>query len=273
MSVNVENVSFTYGGADVGAKALKDVSFSVEAGEFVGIMGHTGSGKSTLIQLMAGLLKPSSGRVFVDGKDINQKAYDRTSLRRKVGILFQYPESQLFETTVAKDVAFGLRHSGLTGAEMQERVRWALEVTGFDFEKIRKQSPMGLSGGEKRWVAIAGVLAARPEYLILDEPIAGLDPLGRDDFLRLMTRLNGEEMTIIMVSHNADCLGEYARRILVFDHGHLVEDGTVKSVFSDVEKMRSRSLGVSQSREIAYLLSERGVAMPADTVAYDERIA
>ena len=149
--------------------------------------------------------------------------------------MFQYPECQLFETTVEKDVAFGLKHSGLSAAEKQARVRWALETVGFSFEKVHDQPPMGLSGGEKRRVAIAGVLATKPEYLILDEPIAGLDPLGREAFLQLITELNRGGMTILMVSHNADCLGAYARRLLVLEDGQLVRDGTPEEIYADLD--------------------------------------
>lgn len=274
MPIAVKDVSLTYAaGTLFETKALCDVSLDIENGEFIGIMGHTGSGKSTLISLLAGLAKPDSGTVMVDGSDINAKGYDFTELRSKVGVVFQYPESQLFESTVEKDVAFGLKHHGLSKSETEERVKWALSVTGFDFETIRRRPPLVLSGGEKRRVAIAGVLAARPRYLILDEPIAGLDPLGREDFLKLITRLNGEGMTIIMVTHNADSLGEYARRVLVFNEGRLVKNGPAGEVFEDVEEMRRLSVGVSQSRELAYLLGLRGVPIPQRITAYDELYA
>ena len=207
MPITVTNLTCVYGaGTPFETTALRDVSVTVENGSFVGILGRTGCGKSTLIQIMAGLLTPTAGTVMLDGQDIHARRYDRSILRRKVGIVFQYPECQLFETTVEKDVAFGLKHSGLSAAEKQARVRWALETVGFSFEKVHDQPPMGLSGGEKRRVAIAGVLATKPEYLILDEPIAGLDPLGREAFLQLITELNRGGMTILMVSHNADCL-------------------------------------------------------------------
>lgn len=208
MPITVTNLTCVYGaGTPFETTALRDVSVTVENGSFVGILGRTGCGKSTLIQIMAGLLTPTAGTVMLDGQDIHARRYDRSILRRKVGIVFQYPECQLFETTVEKDVAFGLKHSGLSAAEKQTRVRWALETVGFSFEKVHDQPPMGLSGGEKRRVAIAGVLATKPEYLILDEPIAGLDPLGREAFLQLITELNRGGMTILMVSHNAECLG------------------------------------------------------------------
>lgn len=271
MSIEVRNISYTYSsGTPFETKALKNISFEIKNGEFVGIMGRTGCGKSTLIQAVAGLLPVSDGSIVIDGRDINDKRYDRSELRRKLGIVFQYPECQLFESTVEKDVAFGLKHSGLSKAEVAQRVKWALEICGFDYERVRKQTPLGMSGGEKRAVAIAGVLAVKPEYLILDEPIAGLDPLGREAFLKLMTRLNSEGMTIIMISHNADCIGEYAKRILLLDNGVLVDDGTPQELFFDVEKMQSLHLGVSRSRELCHLLDKRGFEIEQNICRYDE---
>lgn len=269
MPIEVKNLSFTYSaGTPFETAALKNISLEIKNGEFIGVMGHTGCGKSTLIRALAGLLRPSEGSIVVDGSDINGRRYDRSKLRRKLGVVFQYPECQLFETTVEKDVAFGLKRSGLNKDEVTERVRWALEICGFDFEKIAKASPMGLSGGEKRRVAIAGVLAVKPEYLILDEPIAGLDPLGREAFLELITGLNADGMTIIMVSHNADCIGEYARRVLLLNGGELVGDGSPQELFSDVERMRSLHLGVSRSREIAWQLKKGGMDIPQDICSY-----
>ena len=269
MPIEVKNLSFTYSaGTPFETAALKNISLEIKNGEFIGVMGHTGCGKSTLIRALAGLLRPSEGSIVVDGSDINGRRYDRSKLRRKLGVVFQYPECQLFETTVEKDVAFGLKRSGLNKDEVTERVRWALEICGFDFEKIAKASPMGLSGGEKRRVAIAGVLAVKPEYLILDEPIAGLDPLGREAFLELITGLNADGMTIIMVSHNADCIGEYARRVLLMNGGELVGDGSPEELFSDVELMCSLHLGVSRSREIAWLLKKGGMDIPQDICSY-----
>lgn len=271
MSITVKNLSYGYAmRTPLETEVLHDVSLTIERGQFVGIMGHTGCGKTTLIQLMAGLLTPSAGQIFLDDADINDKRYDRSILRRKLGMVFQYPECQLFETTVAKDVAFGLKHAGLSRQDVEKRVQWALEVTGFDYETVKELSPLGLSGGEKRRVAIAGILATQPEYLILDEPIAGLDPLGREDFLKLLTKLNAEGTTIVMVSHNADCLGAYASRILVLDHGKLVDDGTPSQVFLDVDQMKARQIGVSQCREIAKLLQDGGMAISQEITAYDD---
>jgi len=271
MSIVIKNISFVYNPSTPFEKvAVNDVNLTIEKGEFIGIMGHTGCGKSTIAQLITGLVTPSKGTIEIDGENINDKQYDRSQLRKKVGIAFQYPEQQLFETSVEKDVAFGLKHLSLSKESMLSRVKWALEITGFNYDTIRKQSPFSLSGGEKRKVAIAGVLATKPDYLILDEPIAGLDPLGREDFLKLITTLNDSGMTIIMISHNADSLGEFARRILVFNEGALVDDGTPMDIFQDVDKMKSRKLGVSQSREIAYLMNENGIKISQNITKYKE---
>lgn len=269
MSITVNHLSYIYNkGTPFETKALKNINFTIENGEFVGIMGHTGCGKSTLIQLLAGLLSPSEGQILLDEKDIHAAGYDYNELRRKVGMVFQYPECQLFEMTVEKDIAFGLKHSGLSKQEQKERIRWALEITGFDYEKIRKKSPLGLSGGEKRRIAIAGVLAAKPNYLILDEPIAGLDPLGREAFLNLINKLNRNGMTILMISHNADCLGEYAKRILVLEQGELLKDAPTREVFEDMEMMKQHRLGVSQAREIAGLLQQKGFSISQNISSY-----
>ncbi|NLI91137.1 MAG: energy-coupling factor transporter ATPase [Peptococcaceae bacterium] len=271
MPVELDQVSYTYApGTVFEAAALDRVTVSIEDGEFVGIMGHTGCGKSTMIQLIAGLLVPSSGKVLLDGCDINDGGYRRGELRKRVGIVFQYPEYQLFESTVEKDVAFGLKHLALNSAEVRSRVAWALETVGLNYGEICRESSLGLSGGEKRKVAIAGVLAMKPQILILDEPIAGLDPVARDSFMQLLDRLHNGGTTIIIVSHNADILGDFTRRILVLNKGSLVMDGAVKDVFSDVAQMEALNLDVSRPRKIAHLLGQRGVAIPQDIVRYEE---
>lgn len=271
MPITVRNVSLTYNaGTPLETAAVKNVSFEIADGSFVGVMGHTGCGKSTMLQLIDGLLKPDSGEILIDGEDINGHTYDRAILRRKVGMVFQYPEVQLFETTVEKDVSFGLKHSGLPAQEVERRVRRALEMLGFDYEKVRKKSPLGFSGGEKRRIAIAGVLAVMPDYLLLDEPIAGLDPLARADFLELLKKLNSEGMTIVMISHNADGIAECASRLLVFEDGGLVEDGSVAEVFRDAGGLRQRGLGVSSSRELAELLHNGGIELPQDICTYEQ---
>ncbi len=282
MPIEVRNVSCRYGeGTPLEVRALRDISFRVEDGEFVGIMGHTGCGKSTLIQLIAGLLTPGEGQILIDGEDINEPGYDREALRGKLGIVFQYPESQLFETTVEKDVAFALKHLSLSRAEKAERVRWALEAVGFEPEwessekrrlpkqRLLQKSPLSLSGGEKRRVAMAGVLAARPRILLFDEPIAGLDPLGREGFLELADRLRRQGTTILMISHNADALCGYADRILVLDGGRLAAEGTPEEIFGDLQRAEALHIGAGEVRRIARALYERGLLQDSSITKYD----
>lgn len=260
MSIEVKNISCLYSEkTSLEVKALDNISFRINDGEFVGIMGHTGCGKSTLIQLIAGLLTPTSGQIIIDGADINAADYDRSILRRTIGIVFQHPEYQLFETTVAKDVSFALKHSRLSKAEKEERIKWVLETLGFSYHDIKNKSPLSLSGGEKRRIAIAGVLVAKPKILIFDEPIAGLDPYGRREFLELVTELNQAGITILMVSHNSDVLCEFAHRILVLDHGKLVADNSPANVFYNLEQASSMHIGVSNVRSIAQGLYEKGI--------------
>ena len=263
MPISLESVSYTYApGTAFQCRAIDGLSLTVDDGEFVGIMGSTGSGKSTLIQLMAGLLTPSSGRVLLDGEDIHPKSYDRIKLRRRVGLVFQYPEYQLFERTVEKDVGFALRRLGYGPEETRKAVRRALKTVGLDYDKVRDKSPLGFSGGEKRRIAIAGVLASDPGILILDEPVAGLDPLGRDAFLDMVEGLNAKGVTILMVSHNADALSEHARRIVTLKEGRVFLDGSVKEVFSDIFALKSCGICCGQSRLAAELLRKRGMDIP-----------
>lgn len=271
MSITVKHLTYSYdAGTPFQTDVLLDVDFSIRSGEFVGLMGHTGCGKSTLMRLMAGLLHPTSGAVLIDDEDICRRSYDREKLRRSVGVVFQFPESQLFEMSVEKDVSFALKHSGLSRTEIAERVRWALELVGMDYAAVRDLSPLGLSGGEKRRVAIAGVLAAKPAHLILDEPTVGLDPSGRESLLEMLRELNTAGMTILMISHHADSLGELADRLLVLDHGKLVKDGPTAEVFRDIAEMERLGLGVSQSREIAALLARSGRMVSQAIVSYQQ---
>ncbi|MGI5977311.1 MAG: ATP-binding cassette domain-containing protein [Candidatus Limivicinus sp.] len=273
MPLSIDSVSYTYAsGTALAVRALSDVSLKIEDGEFVGIMGSTGSGKSTMLQIMAGLIKPDEGRVLLDGEDINEKKYDRDMLHSRVGLVFQYPEYQLFETTVERDVAFGLRRSGLSREDKAAAVRGALETVGFDFEKVRDKSPLGFSGGEKRRIAIAGVLAAKPAVLILDEPLAGLDPFGREDLLHMLRGLNEEGVSIIIVSHNADALAEYAKRVVVMQEGKIIRDGSAKEIFSDYFDLLHNGIGIPQVKETAQRLRERGVNMPGNVILYDQFI-
>ena len=269
MAIAAKNLSYEYDPrTPYRTEALRGLSLTVEDGEAVAVMGRTGCGKSTLLQLLAGLLPPSAGTVEIDGEDINAVGYERSRLRRAVGLVFQYPETQLFETSVERDVAFGLRHLGLTRQEMRERCAWALSLCGFDLAQIGEQSPLGLSGGEKRRVAIAGVLAVRPRYLLLDEPFAGLDPLAREDFLALLRRLNREGVTVLVVSHNADCVAECARRLLVLDEGRLALDTATAAAFARPERLRALHLDASAAARIAAALRARGCRIPADVCTY-----
>lgn len=269
MPIELRDVSYTYAaGTAYAAGALDHVSLTIGDGEFVGIMGKTGCGKSTLIQLIAGLLTPDHGQVLVDGADIHDPQYDRAMLRRRLGVVFQHPEYQLFETTVAKDVAFGLKHFDWSGEEKARAVRGALEAVGFDYDLVKDQSPLSFSGGEKRRIAIAGILAAKPGILILDEPIAGLDPLGREAFLEMIDGLNRSGTTILMISHNADAIAEHANRILILEKGRLMLDGPTETVFAQRELLHAHEIGVCQVREVAGMLAERGFAIPDETVRY-----
>lgn len=271
MPVAVENLKFTYmKGLPFAHTALNDVTFQVQDGEFAGIIGHTGCGKSTLIQTIAGLIKPDEGKVLLDGSDINAKGYDRKKLRARVGVVFQYPEYQLFEETVELDVAFGPKKAGIPEEEIMERVAWALDVVGMDVSEVGKLSPFELSGGQKRKVAIAGVLANKPGILILDEPIAGLDPAGRDNFMEFITKLNSMGTTILMISHNMDGLAEYANRILVMHQSKLIKDGTPKEVFADLGALKELGLGASEPREFAWMLKQKGVEVPDDIIRFEE---
>lgn len=270
MSIIVNNVSYTYApGTAFAAGALKKVSITIEDGEFVGIMGKTGCGKTTLIQLLAGLLIPAEGEILLDGENINRRGYVRDALRRKVGIVFQYPEYQLFETTVERDVAFGLKHFGWSQEKVTEAVKLALETVGFEFEKVRDKSPLEFSGGEKRRLAIAGVLAAQPKILILDEPVAGLDPLGRTAFLKFLDELNEKGVTIIMVSHNADAVAEHAKRVIILKEGTVFRDGETKAVFAAPEELTANGIGISQAQEMGLLLRQKGFDIPGDAVSYE----
>ncbi|NLM37577.1 MAG: energy-coupling factor transporter ATPase [Firmicutes bacterium] len=274
MSIKVENLSFSYlQSTGERVEALTNVSFSLEAGAFVGVMGPVGSGKTTLIQLLAGLRVPTSGRIYINGADINGRGYDRNRLRQTVGIVFQEPEHQLFAPTVEKDVAFGLKYSGLDPQEVTARVRWALATMGFDYDKIRHQSPLALSGGEKRRVAIAGVIVTKPQVLILDEPIAGLDPSGRDNFLRFLTQMNQAGTIIILVSHNMEALADYTRHLLVLERGRLVDSGPTREVFIRLKQRTTGFHGETGAQRIATRLAGCGLAHPAAVVTYADLLS
>ncbi len=271
MAIKVEHLTHIYGqGTAFEQYALKDVGFTIEDGQFVGLIGHTGSGKSTLIQHLNGLLRATSGHIYYNGEDIYGEGYDRKTLRSKVGLVFQYPEHQLFEVDVFADVCFGPRNLGLPKEEVEERARAALAQVGLD-ESFYKQSPFELSGGQKRRVAIAGVLAMAPEVLILDEPTAGLDPKGRDEILDEISMLHKEKhMTIILVSHSMEDMARYADRLLVMDRGEKVYDDLPKNVFRHYKELEKIGLAAPQITYVVHELKEHGVDIPDDLTTVEE---
>ena len=254
MSIRVEHLSHIYNeGTVMESYAVRDVSFEIEEGCFVGLIGHTGSGKSTLIQHLNGLVKPSTGTVYFNGEDIFREGYDLRQLRGQVGLVFQYPEYQLFEEDVLTDVMFGPKNMGLKEEDAQKRAEGALAAVGMEPD-CYKRSPFELSGGQKRRVAIAGVLAMHPRVLILDEPTAGLDPSGRDEILGMLKMLHEKhKLTIILVSHSMDDVAEYCDKIMVLDHGQLAFFDTPREVFSHVEELESFGLAAP---EITYLAAD-----------------
>ena len=271
MPIAVENVSYTYlPGTPFEHQALKNVSFTIEDGEFVGIIGHTGSGKSTLIQIISSLIPQTAGRVLIDGVDYSQKDADKKKLRRTVGVVFQYPEYQLFEETIAKDIAYGPRMTGIPEEELENRTQVAMELVGMDYETYKDKSPFELSGGQKRKIAIAGVLAMEPKILIMDEPIAGLDPLGRESLMDLVKNLNDCGMTILLISHNMDGLAEYASRILVMNQGELMMNGTPREVFREHEALRAAGLDLPEAGQLVEALRAKGIAISEENIRFDE---
>ena len=271
MSIRVDHLHYIYGeGTAFSQYALKDVNFTIEQGEFVGLIGHTGSGKSTLIQHLNGLLKPTKGTVYYNDEDIFGDGYDRKSLRSKVGLVFQYPEYQLFEVDVFTDVCFGPKNLGLDKDEIERRARKALELVGLD-ESFYRQSPFELSGGQKRRAAIAGVLAMEPEVLILDEPTAGLDPKGRDEILGTISALHRERgMTIILVSHSMEDMARYAQRLIVMNHGEKIFDDVPKEVFKHYKELEKIGLAAPQITYVVHELREHGVKIADDLTTVEE---
>jgi len=266
MSIVIEDISYVYmAGTPLATEALHRVSLTIEPGEFIGLIGPTGSGKSTLAQHLNGLLKPTKGRVIVDGVDPASKKADLRSVRSKVGMVFQYPEHQLFEETVYADVAFGPRNMALDDREIDVRVREALETVQLDFKDIRDRSPFELSGGQKRRVAIAGVLAMQPRYLVLDEPTAGLDPQGRNQILgqiEYLHRIKG--IAVVFVSHNMEEVARVAQKILVLHRGEMVMMGSPREVFRRADVLAGIGLGLPPVTELMYKLSLRGKKVPTD---------
>ncbi len=264
MSVEVKNITFTYGkGLPHESVALKDVSLSIEKGTFLGIVGHTGSGKSTLLQHFNGLLKPDNGTILINGANITDSKTTAVEMRKKTGLVFQYPEYQLFEETVEKDVAFGPKNLGLTEDEILERVKMALELVNLPYEEVKDKSPFELSGGQKRRVAIAGVIAMKPEVLILDEPTAGLDPKTHKDILKMVRDIHSQWNGItVLVSHNMDDIGEFCDRVIVIDDGQILLEGSPREVFAEEEKLTRIGLSLPQPTRMYYRLKEEGVICP-----------
>ena len=265
--LEIKNLTHTYGiGTPFQRSAVEDVSFAVEPGEFLGIIGHTGSGKSTLIQHLNGLLKPTSGQILLDGKDIWAEPKRIRSVRFQVGLVFQYPEYQLFEETVYKDIAFGPKNQGKTGEELDHAVREAARLVGLRDEQLEK-SPFELSGGQKRRVALAGVLAMEPKVLVLDEPTAGLDPAGRENLMANIREYHRHKnATILLVSHSMDEIAQNVDRILVLKSAHILMSGTPAEIFTRAEELLSAGLDVPQITRVAMSLRDRG--LPIDPAVY-----
>ena len=263
MPITLEKVSHTYqAGSPFQATALHEIDLTIEDGELLALIGHTGSGKSTLAQHLNGLLQPTSGRVLLDGQDINQKDHNKRALRFQVGLVFQYPEYQLFEETVAKDIGFGPRNMGLSQQEVDDRVREAMDMLGLPYDEIAEKSPFELSGGQMRRVALAGVLAMRPRVLVLDEPTAGLDPRARDFLLNDVSRLHAGGTTVVMISHSMDDVARLATRVAVLAKGSLNMVGTPREVFSQVECLGAMGLDVPQASKLRWMLAKEGLALP-----------
>lgn len=275
MSIKLENVTYTYGvGTPFEKTALYDTSVEIHEGEFVGIIGHTGSGKSTFVQLLNGLIQPTTGTVTVDGTDISQKTKEVMAMRHKVGMVFQYPEYQLFEETIAKDIAFGPRNFGLSEAEVEERVREAMDFVGLDYNTYAERSPFRLSGGQMRRVAIAGVIAIHPQYLILDEPSAGLDPIGRREIFSEIQRWHTEKhVTVILVSHNMEDVSQMADRLLVLSHGKIQLDGEPLEIFATKQDvLQQAGVSVPPATAVLQYLQTRGFAVNDRVRSIDEGV-
>lgn len=270
MPIVLEELSHVYmEGSPFESVALDKVSLTIEDGEFVGLIGHTGSGKSTLVQHLNGLLKPTSGKITVDGLDLSDKETDMREVRRRVGLVFQYPEYQLFEETVRKDIAFGPGNLGINGEELEARVRLAAAQVGLE-EELLDKSPFELSGGQKRRVAIAGVLAMQPKVLVLDEPTAGLDPKGREELIDLMRSLNASGVTLVMVSHSMNDVARLCSRVLVMNHGRLALSGSAGEVFSHGKELKEMGLGLPDGARLAALLRAQGWAIPDTVYKFDQ---
>lgn len=272
MSIKIENLTHIYMPKTPFEKtALNNISVEFKEGEFTALIGHTGSGKSTLIQHLNGLLKPSSGKILIDDIDITVKKANLTTIRKKVGLVFQYPEYQLFEETIEKDIAFGPRNLGLSEEDISKRVKRAMNIVGLEYDLYKDKSPFELSGGQKRRVAIAGVVAMEPKVLILDEPTAGLDPKGRDEILGQIKKLHNEyNMTIILVSHSMEDVAKLAERVIVMNNGEIIIDGRPSEVFKNIEELESVGLAVPQVTYLIRALREKGFDISEDIITIEQ---
>lgn len=275
MSIRVKDLTYVYNPGMPGeTKALDRVSLDVADGTVLGIIGHTGSGKSTLLQHLNGLIKPTSGEVYIGDVCITSGDVKMTEIRRRVGLVFQYPEYQLFEETVAKDVAFGPRNLGLSEEEIDKRVKEAVRMVGLNYDEIGEVSPFELSGGMKRRVAIAGVIAMEPEILILDEPTAGLDPSAHRDILSMIRRIHKEmNITLIFVSHNMSDIAEMSDRVIVMSEGRIALDGTPREVFSHAKELSDMGLSVPPARELVEQIKAKAAGFESDALTIDEAAA
>jgi energy-coupling factor transport system ATP-binding protein len=272
MIIELKDVDYIYNpGTPFEKRALDKINLQVEEGEFIGLIGHTGSGKSTLVQHLNGLMKPTKGTIIIDGEDLSIKETKMKSVRQKVGLVFQYPEHQLFEETIYKDIAFGPKNLGLSDEEVDKRVRDAMELVGLEFEELKERSPFELSGGQKRRVAIAGVIAMKPKVLILDEPTAGLDPKGRDDILDEIRKIyDKENITIILVSHSMEDIARLVNRIFVMHKGKVALDGPTREVFSKTDELEEMGLGIPQITKFMKAFKSRGNSVKDDILTIEE---
>ena len=270
--IEINNLSHVYSpGLPFEKKAVDDISLKIEENEFIGLIGHTGSGKSTFIQHLNGLLKPSSGEIIIDGTRVDKSGSNLTDLRKKVGLVFQYPEYQLFEETIERDIAFGPRNLDISEEEVHERVKASMESVGLDYETYKDKSPFELSGGLKRRVAIAGVLAMEPKVLILDEPTAGLDPRGRDEILSEIKNIHeNRKITVILVSHSMEDVAKIAERIIVFYKGKVFLDGEPREIFRNEDKLLGVGLGIPQITSLMRTLKKKGLDINEDAITVEE---
>lgn len=272
MSIKIENLTYIYNpGSPFETRALDNVNVEINTGEFIGLIGHTGSGKSTLTQHLNGLIKPTSGKIVIGGVDITDESVKLRDIRKKVGLVFQYPEHQLFEETIYKDIAFGPQNLGLSEQEIEDRVREAMELVKLPFDELKDRSPFELSGGQRRRVAIAGVFAMKPDVLILDEPTAGLDPRTRDELLaEIQTMHKKYQNTILLVSHSMEDISKLVDRVVVMHRGKVALLGTPREVFKEVETLESIGLGVPQISYLIRALKEKGIELKEDIFTVEE---